>query len=334
MTDAPRTLLLRCFSVFALVQVALSLATPGPVHVPEAAARNKVTAAQDATPEAPADEAGKTGKRKNRNRDEASQPADSAAPVDAGSGTPVPADAGGDVVDDRDCIDFATREDAQAVLDADPSDPYNLDEDGDGIACAELPSASGEPVDTTGGDQPSSDGGGKNRGKGKDRTETVEITCDTVSQEEAQAALDSGQADPAVLDPDGDGIVCESEELDGGKTGRKDRKKNGGDAAANPPADAGGATPSQDLDCVDFEFQEEAQAVYDADPADPYNLDPNGDGYACSSLPLKDPSIVAVPATGGGAGWPPVAEWHSAGLLAGFAALANAVSGRRRARGR
>ena len=38
-----------------------------------------------------------------------------------------------------DCGDFSTQEDAQAVLDADPSDPNYLDGDGDGIACEALP---------------------------------------------------------------------------------------------------------------------------------------------------------------------------------------------------
>jgi Excalibur calcium-binding domain len=36
---------------------------------------------------------------------------------------------------DRDCPDFATQAEAQAVLDADPSDPERLDADGDGTAC-------------------------------------------------------------------------------------------------------------------------------------------------------------------------------------------------------
>ncbi|MFE0477691.1 excalibur calcium-binding protein [Streptomyces sp. NPDC058947] len=43
---------------------------------------------------------------------------------------------------DRDCRDFAFQEDAQAVFDADPSDPHRLDEDrgpDDGIACEALP---------------------------------------------------------------------------------------------------------------------------------------------------------------------------------------------------
>src|SRR5215207_3430192 len=44
---------------------------------------------------------------------------------------------------------------------------------------------------------------------------------------------------------------------------------------------------ADDLDCADFETQEEAQAVLDEDPADPNNLDPNQDGVACALLPSK-----------------------------------------------
>ncbi|QIN80339.1 hypothetical protein GBA65_19475 [Rubrobacter marinus] len=42
---------------------------------------------------------------------------------------------------DLDCVDFASREEAQAVLDADPGDPNALDADGDGLACEETFSA-------------------------------------------------------------------------------------------------------------------------------------------------------------------------------------------------
>ncbi len=44
---------------------------------------------------------------------------------------------------DLDCDDFATQEEAQANLDADPSDPNNLDTDDDGNACENLPSGGG-----------------------------------------------------------------------------------------------------------------------------------------------------------------------------------------------
>jgi hypothetical protein len=36
---------------------------------------------------------------------------------------------------DRDCADFATKEEAQAVLDTDSADPHRLDADDDGLAC-------------------------------------------------------------------------------------------------------------------------------------------------------------------------------------------------------
>ena len=47
--------------------------------------------------------------------------------------------------EDLDCADFATQEEAQAVLDVDPSDPNGLDADSDGIACEELPGGGGTP---------------------------------------------------------------------------------------------------------------------------------------------------------------------------------------------
>src|SRR5215212_7477900 len=37
------------------------------------------------------------------------------------------------------CSSFGTQEEAQAVLNSDPSDPNNLDGDNDGIACEDLP---------------------------------------------------------------------------------------------------------------------------------------------------------------------------------------------------
>ena len=56
--------------------------------------------------------------------------------------------------DDLDCADFATQEEAQAAVDADPSDPNGLDADSDGFACEELGSGGGgsqydDPIDTS-----------------------------------------------------------------------------------------------------------------------------------------------------------------------------------------
>jgi Excalibur calcium-binding domain len=87
---------------------------------------------------------------------------------------------------DLDCADFATQEDAQAVLERDASDPNELDADNDGIACEELA------------------GGG---GGGRDG----ELDCaDFATQREAQAELERDPSDPNNLDADGDGVACET----------------------------------------------------------------------------------------------------------------------------
>jgi LPXTG-motif cell wall-anchored protein len=54
---------------------------------------------------------------------------------------PTPSPGPGDVLN---CEDFTTQSEAQAVLDADPSDPNRLDADGDGIACEGLPAGNGD----------------------------------------------------------------------------------------------------------------------------------------------------------------------------------------------
>ena len=50
---------------------------------------------------------------------------------------------------DLDCDDFASQQEAQAALDADPSDPNNIDQDGNGLPCedANLPDDSSTSQD-------------------------------------------------------------------------------------------------------------------------------------------------------------------------------------------
>ena len=98
-------------------------------------------------------------------------------PYDGGSG----GGGGGDL----DCADFATQEEAQAVLERDPSDPNGLDADNDGIACEE----------------PRGGGGGGGDG---------ELDCaDFPTQGAAQRELAKDRTDPNNLDADGDGRACE-----------------------------------------------------------------------------------------------------------------------------
>ncbi|MFC4948578.1 excalibur calcium-binding domain-containing protein [Pseudonocardia sp. GCM10023141] len=107
---------------------------------------------------------------------------------------------------DVDCSDFTYQEEAQAVLDADPSDPNRLDGgsngSGDGIACQSLPHlptavtttpAQAAPVPVADAATPAED-----------------RDCpDFATQADAQAALTAQAGDPERLDADGDGIACE-----------------------------------------------------------------------------------------------------------------------------
>jgi hypothetical protein len=107
---------------------------------------------------------------------------------------------------DKDCRDFQFQEDAQAVLDQDPSDPHRLDalseDESDGIACESLPrrgSASSDESDTDA--RPVAD---------TEESTTEDRDCaDFRSQSAAQAALEARSGDPENLDADDDGIACE-----------------------------------------------------------------------------------------------------------------------------
>jgi Excalibur calcium-binding domain len=98
---------------------------------------------------------------------------------------------------DLDCADFATQQEAQADLERDPSDPNNLDADGDGVACETYPY----------GDSGGTGGGG-------------ELDCaNFATQQEAQAELERDLSDPNGLDADNDGIACEELAGNGGGGG-------------------------------------------------------------------------------------------------------------------
>ncbi|MEV0641416.1 excalibur calcium-binding protein [Streptomyces sp. NPDC050619] len=64
-------------------------------------------------------------------------------------------------------------------------------------------------------------------------------------------------------------------------------------AAIVPLADTAHA---QDLDCRDFTYQEEAQAVFNLDPTDPNRLDEDqgpDDGIACEVLPRRGAPVTS-----------------------------------------
>jgi hypothetical protein len=254
---------------------------------------------------------------------------------------------------DLDCEDFDTQEEAQAVFDEDPSDPNNLDPNGDGIACALLPPAAdsesaGEETDGADAEQ-TADGDREQRraerrenrqNQGEEGSEeTPEVTCDQFdTAEDAQAAFDADPEGLAALDADGNGIACEEliEEAPAEEEPRAERRRNRRnqdqpeetpEAVAELPANQ----VREDLDCVDFEFQEEAQQVLDQDPSDPFNLDPNGDGFACSSLPMSQPLVSQVPRTGVGPAMAPAMGLVAAVGGSAVVGLLGAALRRRRA---
>jgi len=68
-------------------------------------------------------------------------PSPTATPTPAPTATPTatPSACGPCAATDCNCADFDTQAEAQACLNTDPSDPFGLDGDGDGVACESLP---------------------------------------------------------------------------------------------------------------------------------------------------------------------------------------------------
>lgn len=209
-----------------------------------------------------------------------------------------------------DCNDFATQRGAQAILDRSPvasaGDPFELDEDGDGVVC-ETPR--GEPGEAVAEDDTKL--GAKTGG---------DLDCvDFPSQAAAQARLKADPSDPHGLDPENNGVACEFVPVP-----YADRAFDDAPVAA--------ARSDIDLDCEDFEYQQEAQMVYLQDESDPNGLDgPNeraekdkrfvGNGFACETLPLLESNVEEFGDTEGtnvAAPMALVAAWpHGGGL--GFA---------------
>ena len=102
-----------------------------------------------------------------------------------------------------------------------------------------------------------------------------------------------------------------------------------GSIACTTTAPSGGDVFS----CSDFVYQDTAQAILQADPSDPHNLDPDGNGIACETLPPRpdtgDGAVTGFPDVGDGADGVPtvgqIVRWLTAALvgiaLAGLASI-------------
>jgi hypothetical protein len=217
------------------------------------------------------------------------------------------------------CADFATQADAQAALDQNPSDPYDLDPNHNGVACEELlPNGQEQAVSDQqpakadkqaanskqSGNQSSNQSGSQSAKQSAKRqraapTPTPQPVSDATPNKPNNA---NKQKKARQQQPAADSTAVPS---DAALPAAATAAAALSDLAATPQAVAAGGLKSvkQDYDCIDFQYQEDAQAVLDQDPSDPYNLDPNKDGVACSSLPYRGSAataITSVPKTGAG----------------------------------
>ncbi|HEU5432310.1 MAG TPA: hypothetical protein VFU81_11640 [Thermomicrobiales bacterium] len=153
--------------------------------------------------------------------------------------------------------------------------------------------------------------GGRGRAQA---TPATDLSCaDFATQADAQRALEADPSDPNGLDPNQNGVACEEDAASVATRAARSpepaiveatarpTEPSVAEVATAPPVAAAPARAIDDVDCADFQYQEDAQVVLDLDPSDPYNLDPSHDGVACSSLPHRGSArVVAVPRTGAG----------------------------------
>lgn len=115
--------------------------------------------------------------------------------------------------DDLDCSDFDSQEEAQAVLDADPTDPHRLDggTDGpaDGVACESLPSRGSDEDSEGSGEQADAPVTTPAAVPDEDEEDGDRDCADFATQAEAQAAVTASTGDRERLDVDDDGVACE-----------------------------------------------------------------------------------------------------------------------------
>lgn len=164
---------------------------------------------------------------------------------------------------DLDCEDFATQEEAQAVLDDDPSDPHRLDGDNDGHACESRPHAA------------------------------------PPEQEPAPEQPAPAPAAPDASEPDDSEPGAPEPEAPAQETPEQDAPEQDAEASLSVDVIESPTPTPADRDCPDFHSRVEAQAALDADPSDPAGLDADDDGVACESLrSVDDAAQVQIRAVG------------------------------------
>ena len=175
---------------------------------------------------------------------------------------------------DQNCSDFAYQEDAQAALDADPSDPNNLDSNHDGVACETLPH---RPTAGTSSDETTS------------TTETA--TTDTATTTTPPAALVAADSSTTVTTDatstdttTGTDTTTATDVTSATSTTTTDTAtttSDSDDSSSGSDSDSSSTSSGDGKDCADFASQADAEAALAAEPSDPDNLDADDDGIAC-----------------------------------------------------
>ncbi|HET7091877.1 MAG TPA: hypothetical protein VFI22_00315, partial [Thermomicrobiales bacterium] len=202
-----------------------------------------------ASPTALSDEAAESGGKKKKRRAKRAQDAAATEATAEPAATETPPTPDGRTIN---CSNFRTQEDAQAEYDQDPSDPYNLDPSGDGLACALLPHA-----------------------KDLNDPEPLDAPVDDYGRPLVSDALPAPTPVVAPAPPE----PAAADNPDNGNRRGKGAKHAADEAPTRDPS-----SPDGGLRCADFATQADAQSVLDQNPADPYDLDPDGDGVACEEL--------------------------------------------------
>ena len=186
----------------------------------------------------------------------------------------------------------AVQAEAQAILDADASDPNGFDADGDGIACEFEASSTGE-VSFEDGTGFTTDTAAAPAPQGDD------LNCeDFGSREEAQAVLDADASDPNGLDADGDGLACN--EVISAPPTLADEPSAQYQTPQSPSVEVAPVTPPPGADSPVFQSTEPDVAETEAPtspapvPTTPVSSSPIPESPASSS-PVSAPTVSSSP---------------------------------------
>lgn len=218
---------------------------------------------------------------------------------------------------DLDCSQFGApgaspeeaQAQAQATLDADPSDPNGLDPDGDGVACEFEASPTGEVSfeDGTGSVTDAAAPAPRN-----------DLNCeDFASRAEAQTVLDADANDPNDLDADGDGIACNELFTEDPPLSAEEVPAQY-QAPESPAVEVAPVAPPPGADSPVFRPAEPDVAEQAVEPA----------AEPISQAPRPSPNLTQLPETGG-SGLPPWAALTAGGAIS--ICLLMLAGGRRRA---